>query len=143
MRIRLFAAFILLDAAVAFALPVIPNFQQGSTSSTTTTKTKVNEVINSSTYRTGWEYTASGSNVKPDDVIAPMSLNYTSQTVDGITSRWVGLDPTDKPGWNIVEEGGAFQFSETYSGPGLTQHTVIVRETDIEQLTETTSTFSQ
>ena len=143
MRIRLFAAFILLDAAVAFALPVIPNFQQGSTSSTTTTKTKVNEVINSSTYRTGWEYTASGSNVKPDDVIAPMALNYTSQTVDGITSRWVGLDPTDKLGWNIVEEGGAFQFSETYSGPGLTQHTVIVRETDIEQLTETTSTFSQ
>ena len=46
-------------------------------------------------------------------------------------------------GGTLWEEGGAFQFSETYSGPGLTQHTVIVRETDIEQLTETTSTFSQ
>jgi hypothetical protein len=72
-----------------------------------------------------------------------MALTTTTNTIDGISSRWVGLDPADKPIWNIVEEGAPFQFAETLQGPGLTQHTIIVRETDIEQLTETTSTFSQ
>ncbi len=143
MIFKLFIVFILLDATAAAAIPVVPNFQQGTTSSTTTTKTKVNEVINSYQYRTGYEYTASGSNVKSDEFVAPMALTTTTNTIDGISSRWVGLDPADKPIWNIVEEGAPFQFAETLQGPGLTQHTIIVRETDIEQLTETTSTFSQ
>jgi hypothetical protein len=143
MRLRLFAAFILLDATVAAAIPVVPNFQQGTTSSTTTTKTKVNEVINSYQYRTGYEYTASGTNVAPDNALAPMALKTTVHTIDGISSSWVGIDPADKPSWSIDKTGAPFQFVETLQGPGLTQHTVIVRETDIEQLTETTSTFSQ
>ena len=40
-------------AAPTKAIPVVPNFQQGVLSSKTTTKTKVNEVINSYEYRTG------------------------------------------------------------------------------------------
>ena len=44
---------LLLIAAPAAAIPVVPNFQQGTLKSTTTTKTKVNEVINSYEYRTG------------------------------------------------------------------------------------------
>jgi len=135
---------LLLLAAPAAAIPVVPNFQQGVLSSTTRTKTKVNEVINSYEYRTGYEYSASGTNIAPvGGAIAPASLTTTTNTLNGVSSRWTGLDPASKPAWNIVNQGASFQFVETLQGPGLTNHTLINRETDIESLTETTSTFSQ
>ena len=135
---------IALVAPEAKSVPVIPNFQQGVLSSKTTTKTKVNEVINSYEYRTGYEYSASGTNIAPiNGDIAPRALTTTSNTLNGISSRWVGLDPVDKPVWNIVNQGASFQFVETLQGPGLVNHTLINRETDIESLTETTSTFTQ
>jgi len=135
---------LLLLAAPAAAIPVVPNFQQGVLSSTTRTKTKVTEVINSYEYRTGYEYSASGTNIAPvGGAIAPASLTTTTNTLNGVSSRWTGLDPASKPVWNIVTQGASFQFVETLQGPGLTNHTLINRETDIESLTETTSTFSQ
>lgn len=141
----LYAAFdLLVTAAPVAAIPVVPNFQQGVLSSTTRTKTKVNEVINSYEYRTGYEYSASGTNIAPvNGAIAPASLTTTTNTLNGVSSRWTGLDPASKPVWNIVKQGASFQFVETLQGPGLTNHTIINRETDIESLTETTSTFTQ
>jgi hypothetical protein len=143
--LALYAAFDLLaTAAPVAAIPVVPNFQQGVLSSTTRTKTKVNEVINSYEYRTGYEYSASGTNIAPvGGAIAPASLTTTTNTLNGVSSRWTGLDAASKPVWNIVTQGASFQFVETLQGPGLTNHTIINRETDIESLTETTSTFSQ
>ena len=38
--------------------------------------------------------------------------------------------------------GGDFQFVESYSGPGLSNHTIINRTTTIQSVTNTTSTFS-
>ena len=134
---------IALAAPEAQSIPVVPNFQQGTLKSTTTTKTKVNEVINSYRYRTGYEYTASGTNVAPDGPIAPMSLVTTTNSLNGVSSVWRGLDPASKPSWSIVDEGGSFQLVETLNGPGLVNHTIINRETDIESITETTSTFTQ
>mgnify|MGYP003110495626 FL=1 len=141
----LYAGFDLLaTAAPVAAIPVVPNFQQGVLSSTTRTKTKVTEVINSYEYRTGYEYSASGTNIEPvGGAIAPASLTTTTNTLNGVSSRWTGLDPASKPAWNIVNQGASFQFVETLQGPGLTNHTLINRETDVESLTETTSTFSQ
>lgn len=127
----------------AKSIPVVPNFQQGTLKATTTTKTKVTEVINSYRYRTGYEYTASGTNVKPDSALAPMSLTTTTNSLNGVTSVWRGLDPTSKPSWSIVNEAASFSFAETLQGPGLTEHTIITRETDIESITETLSTFTQ
>ena len=127
----------------AKSVPVTPNFQQGIMNSTTTTKTKVTEVINSYEYRTGWEYSASGTNIKTDGAIAPMGLTTTSNTIQGITSKWTSVDAATKPTWTIVNEGEAFQMVETLSGPGLVTHTIINRDTDIESITETTSTFTQ
>ena len=129
--------------APAKAVPVVPNFQQGVLSSTTTTKTKVTEVINSYEYRTGYELSVSGTNIEPDASIAPMSISTTTNVVNGISSVWRGLDPAAKPEWRIVNQGASFQFVETLQGPGLVNHTLINRETDIESLTETTSTFTQ
>jgi len=134
---------LLFVAAPAAALPVVPNFQQGVLSSKTTTKTKVTEVINSFEYRTGYEYTVSGTNIEPNGPMAPMALTSTTNTVNGISSVWRGLDPAQKPEWNIVNKAASFQMVETLMGPGLVNHTLIERTTDIESLTETTSTFTQ
>ena len=132
-----------LAAPEAKSIPVVPNFQQGTLKSTTTTKTKVNEVINSYQYRTGYEYTASGTNVAPNGPIAPMSLVTTTNSLNGVSSVWRGLDPASKPSWKIVNEAASFSFAETLQGPGLTEHTIINRETDVESITETLSTFTQ
>ena len=136
--------------AVAFAapeaksIPVVPNFQQGSLKSTTKTTQKITEVINSYEYRTGYEYTVSGTNVAPiGGAVAPDKLVTTTNNLNGVASQWKGLDPASKPSWQIVEQGASFQFIETLNGPGLTNHTVINRTTDIESLTETLSTFTQ
>ena len=134
---------IALIAPEAKSVPVVPNFQQGTLKSTTTTKTKVNEVINSYEYRTGYELSVSGTNIKPDTSIAPMGLTTTTNNLNGVSSVWRGLDPASKPSWSIVDEGGSFQLVETLMGPGLVNHTIINRETDIESITETTSTFTQ
>ena len=134
---------LLLIAVPAKAVPVVPNFQQAVLNSSTTTKTKVTEVINSYQYRTGYEYSVSGTNIEPSGPIAPMGLTYTTNTVDGITSKWTSVDPATKPTWTIVNEGQAMQYVETLSGPGLVNHTIINRTTDVESLTETTSTFTQ
>ena len=134
---------LLLLAAPAAAVPIVPNFQQGTLSSTTKTTSKVIEVINSYEYRTGYEYTASGTNIQSSGGLAPKSLTTTTNTLNGVSSKWTGLDPASRPTWSIVKPGAAFSFVETLQGPGLTNHTIINRETDIESLTETTSTFTQ
>ena len=41
------------------------------------------------------------------------------------------------------EAGAAFQFTQSYSGPGLTNQTIIQRTTVVESITDTTSTFTQ
>jgi hypothetical protein len=135
--------FVALAIPEAKSVPVVPNFQQGTLKSTTTTKTKVNEVINSYQYRTGYEYTASGTNVAPDGPIAPMGLVLTTNSLNGVSSVWRGLDPASKPSWKIVNEAASFSLAETLQGPGLTEHTIITRETDVESITETLSTFTQ
>ena len=112
---------IALIAPEAKSVPVVPNFQQGTLKSTTTTKTKVVEVINSYRYRTGYEYTATGTNVAPNGPIAPMSMTTTTNALNGVSSVWRGLDPATKPSWSIVNEAASFSFSETLQGPGLTE----------------------
>ena len=43
------------------AVPVVPNFTQGSMSSHTETSTTVTETINSMDYSTGYQYSVTGS----------------------------------------------------------------------------------
>ena len=127
--------------ALAFAkpaqsVPVVPNFSTGSMTSHTETSSKVTETIVSESYGTGWQYSVSGTNIEP---VNGASLTPGTTTVNG----WSALDVTKKPSWKIANPGGAFQFVETYSGPGLSNVTTIQRVTEIEQITDTISTFSQ
>ena len=133
-------------AGAARAVPVVPNFTQGSMTSHTETTSTVVETINSMDYNTGWQYVVTGTNVETDGNLTPTgagSINATQVTLDGVTSTWNGLNLTDRPEFSIVTPGAAFQFTESYQGPGLSNHTVIQRSTTINSVTDTTSTFTQ
>ena len=134
------------SAGAARAVPVVPNFTQGSMTSNTTTTSTVTETINSMDYNTGWQYVVTGTNVSADGNLVPTgtgSTTNTAVTLDGVTSQWNGLNLTDRPDFSIVTPGAAFQFTESYQGPGLSNHTVIQRTTTINSVTDTTSTFTQ
>ena len=122
------------------AVPVVPNFTQGSMTSHTETTSKVTETINSMSYRTGYEYSASGSGIDVNGNLSP-GTGTTNVTIDGVTSTWTGV--TSKPTFTQSTPGQAFQFTETYNGPGLTNQTIIQRTTEVTSITDTTSIFSQ
>ena len=145
---RILTVLLLLSGNVgaARAVPVVPNFTQGSMTSHTETTSTVTETINSMDYNTGWQYVVTGTNVESTGNLTPTgadSINTTQVTLDGVTSTWNGLNLQDRPEFSIVTPGAAFQFTESYQGPGLSNHTVIQRTTTINSVTDTTSTFTQ
>ena len=136
-------AFVLASARTATAVPVVPNFTQGSMTSNTETTSTVTETINSMNYNTGYEYVITGTNIEHDGAtISAPSTTGNSNTLNGVTSTWTNLDLNNKPNFSITTPGADFQFVESYSGPGLTNHTIIQRTTTINSVTNTTSTFS-
>ena len=136
-------AYVLASVRTAIAVPVVPNFTQGSMTSNTETTSTVTETINSMSYKTGYDYVISGTNIEHDgNTISAPSSTGNSNTLNGVTSTWTGLDLEDKPNFTITNPGGAFQFTESYTGPGLSNHTIIQRETTIQSVTNTTSVFS-
>ena len=124
----------------AQAVPVVPNFTQGSMTSHTETTQTITETINSMDYNTGYQYSVTGSGITASGSLSPQTSESAS-SIEGVTSKWVGLN--SRPNFTQTTPGGAFQFTETYQGPGLSNHTIIQRETNIESVTETTSIFSQ
>ena len=140
---RIIAVLLLLPSP-ALAVPVVPNFTQGSMTSHTETTSTVTETINSMDYTTGWQYVVTGTGVETDSSsLAPTGTTSTSITIDGVTSQWNGLDLNNRPQFQQAVPGASFQFSENYSGPGLSNHTIIQRTTTIQSVTDTTSTFTQ
>ena len=124
----------------AQAVPVVPNFTQGSMTSHTETTQTITETINSMDYNTGYQYSVTGSGITASGNLSPQT-SESALAIEGVTSKWVGLN--SRPNFTQTTPGGAFQFTETYMGPGLSNHTIIQRETTIESVTETTSIFSQ
>ena len=125
------------------AVPVVPNFTQGSMTSNTETTSTVTETINSMNYDTGYQYVITGTNVQHDGTtISAPNTTGNSNTLNGVTSTWTNLDLNNKPNFTITTPGDPFQFTESYSGPGLSNHTIINRTTTIQSVTNTTSTFS-
>ena len=133
-------ALVVSTTAPVMAVPVVPNFQQGSMTSHTETTSKVTETINSMDYSTGYQYSATGSGVTASGNLSP-TTGTNNVTINGVTSSWTGV--TDKPTFTQTNPGAAFQFTETYSGPGLQNHTIINRVTEVTSVTDTTSIFSQ
>ena len=133
----------LANVQTAMSVPVVPNFTQGSMTSNTETTSTVSETINSMNYNTGYEYVITGTNIEHDGAtISAPSTTGNSNTLNGVTSTWTGLDLENKPNFTMTTPGQNFQFTESYSGPGLSNHTIIQRTTTIQSVTSTTSTFS-
>nr|BAR29497.1 gp166 [uncultured Mediterranean phage uvMED]BAR29535.1 gp166 [uncultured Mediterranean phage uvMED] len=126
--------------APAQAVPVVPNFTQGSMTSHTETTQTITETINSMDYSTGYQYSATGSGVTASGNLSP-SVNENNVTINGVASKWIGVQ--SKPSFTQTTPGSAFQFTETLSGPGLQNHTIIERVTEVTSITDTTSIFSQ
>ena len=125
----------------AYSVPVVPNFTQGSMTSHTETTSKVTETINSMDYNTGYQYSATGSGVEPTSGTLSPTRGNINVTINGVTSSWTGVTAT--PTYKQTTPGATFQFTETYSGPGLSNHTIINRTTEVTSVTDTTSIFQQ
>ena len=137
-------AAVLANVRTVNAVPVVPNFTQGSMTSNTTTTSTVTETINSMDYNTGWQYTVTGTGVESSsNNLTPGGTVQSTVTLDGVTSTWNGLNLDQRPEYNMTVPGAAFQFTESYQGPGLSNHTIIQRTTTINSVTDTTSTFTQ
>ena len=135
--------YVLANVQTAMSVPVVPNFTQGSMTSNTETTSTVAETINSMNYNTGYQYVITGTNISHDgDTISSPSTTGNSNTLNGVTSTWTNLDLQNKPNFTVTTPGAPFQFTESYSGPGLSNHTIIQRTTTIQSVTNTTSTFS-
>ena len=127
----------------AYSVPVVPNFTQGSMTSTTETTSTITETINSIDYNTGYTYTVTGTNIKSNSGLAPSSVSNQANTINGVTSTWTGLNSSSRPTFSIETPGAPFQFVESYTGPGMSNQTIIQREQTIQSVTTSTSIFSQ
>ena len=139
----------------AHAVPVVPNFQHGSMTSHTETESTITETINSVDMRTGWEYTVSGVGISADGEALNPNVNTSTVTVQPsvgsgeaaitgtVTSSFDNLDFGSSPNFTITTPGEAFQFVQSYQGPGVTNQTLIQRVTTVKSVTDTTSTFTQ
>jgi len=139
----------LLFLSLLYVLPananIVPSFTTGNMQSTTSTVTTISETITSKDYKTGYEYTVTGTGIKySGGNMAPAAVETTG-TVGGVSYTWTGADMTTKPTWELVNptSGNAFQFQESYSGPSLQNVTTITRDITTESVTSTTSVFSQ
>ena len=109
---------------VLFELPghtasVVPNFTRGTVTSETTSTQTVVELIRQVEYTTGESYTVSGTNINIPSNPGP-DTNYTQ-----------------------ITPGAAFQFSETYLGPGIASEIEIDRTITTESYTTSISVFTQ
>ncbi len=129
-----------------FAVPVVPQFRSGSSQTSSTSESVINETITSYQYRTGYSYSASGHNIESADInsyINPSASTLTEQTVGGVNFSWTSPNLEAVPRWKVVTPGSAFSLQETLITPGLDTVTTITRTINTTTTTETTTTFGQ
>ena len=135
--------FFILLSVPAQAVPVIPGFNSGSTTSRTESKQNTTELIESWSYSTGYEYSVGGTNLNIQGDLLPNTVTTGSHTVDGVTTTHHGIDLNSKPTVTMQTQGAATNLIESYHGPGLKSFTRINRDIVTESVTETMSTFTQ
>ena len=126
------------------AVPVVPQFRTGSSTTSSTSESIINETITSHQYRTGYSYSASGHNIKSETgYINPTPTTTNEQTVGGVNFHWTSPNLEAIPRWSITNDGAAFSLQETLITPGLDTVTTITRQINTSTTTETTTTFGQ
>ena len=133
-----------LFSAPVYSQSVIPNFNQGVLTQRSETKSTTVEDIKSFDIRNGYQLTIGGENVKSSTGnLAPAGWTKLDTTVQGVGTTYVSPNLDNKPVFSIVNEGESFMYYETLETPGITNYTHIQRTTQIENVTDTLSTFSQ
>ena len=132
----------------SYAQPVTPNFTTGTMSSTTNTTTSISESIVSTDYfGNSYEYSVTATGISTDGGVAPNTTDV-SATVNGQQYTYTGLDLStgNKPVFTLTNptSGAAFQYSESYRGPGgVSNITTITRSITSESVVTSQSVFSQ
>ena len=105
---RLITILVLLGSAgTANAVPVVPNFQQGSMTSHTETESTVTETINSIDMRTGWEYSVTGVGIDNNGGALNPPTTTSTVTVNpsvGVGEEAVPRDP--RQGHSVADRHG-------------------------------------
>jgi hypothetical protein len=145
------------SAGAVRAVPVVPNFQQGSMTSHTETESTVTETINSIDYRTGWEYSVTGVGVENNgqalnpnvttttvQVAPTVGTDETGATAAATTSSFDSLNFNSQNNFTIAEPGGAFQFTQTYFWTRYDKSNNNSKSNNqYKSVTDTTSPFTQ
>jgi hypothetical protein len=125
----------------AYAIPVVPNFTSATSTSRSVTTNNLTEQIREVRYNSGYTYSVTGSGISCGNCQTISMPNATvTETVNGTTYEWTGLNLDQKPNWQQTSE--SFQFSEFYKGPSLESITDITRSVQSEIVTDTTVIFS-
>jgi len=141
---RLWLLVLLVLPVRALAVPVVPQFRTGSSTTSSTSESIINETITSHQYRTGYSYSASGHNIESETgYINPTPTTTNQQTVGGVNFHWTSPNLEAIPRWSISNDGAAFSLQETLITPGLDTVTTITRQINTSTTTETTTTFGQ
>ena len=124
---------------------ITPAFTTGQIESTSTSKTVIVETIVTENYRTGYSYSMQGTNVKPSQgtVISPDATYTNTQTINGVSFKWVTPELTTKPQWEVVDPTKAFSIVENFLAPGLDATSTVQRTINTESQTTSLSIFSQ
>ena len=139
--------FVLLFLAIpsAKAGSVVPSFTTGQMETSSSSKTIIVETIVTENYRPGDSYSMQGSNVKPTatTVISPDATYTNTQTVNGVSFKWVTPQLDTKPQWEIADPTQSFSIVENFLAPGLDATSTIQRTINTESQSTSLSIFSQ
>ena len=135
------SVFVLFISNPLYAIPVVPNFTQGTSSSTTRTTTNITETIRTTEF-SGSTYSVTGSGVTADGSISPKYTDLQT-TLNGETYTWKQVDLNNKPNWTLNQNGASFQFTEVIKLPSVSKITDLTRQITSESVTDTVTVFSQ
>ena len=137
--------FLFLAIPNAKAGSITPAFTTGQIESTSTSKTVIVETIVTENYRTGYSYSMQGTNVAPskNTIISPDATYTNTQTINGVSFKWVTPKLTTKPQWEVVDPTKAFSIVENFLAPGLDATSTVQRTINTESQSTSLSIFSQ
>ena len=110
MRRLLLLGFVI--SAPCYAVPVIPNFTQGSSTSRTETSTIITESIRTTEYNSGFLYSVTGSGIQHDGSSISPAATTVSETINGTTHTWQGLNLDQRPNWTQTNQEMLFNLQK-------------------------------
>ena len=137
--------FLFLAIPSAQAGSITPAFTSGQIETTTSSKQIIVETIVTENYRTGYSYSMQGTNVQPvEGTVISLDATYTNtQTINGVSFKWVTPELTTKPQWEVVDPTKAFSITENFLAPGLDATSTVQRTINTESQSSSLSIFSQ